>query len=112
MTRPKSARLRCRVRVEAETRTSNGQGGYVTSWALFGKRWAQKIPLRGDEDPQAGGVRTISTARFVIHNMPGLTTQHRLVEANAGTIWNIRAVMDPDGMGDRLELTCESGVAT
>lgn len=104
--------LGCRVRVEQEVRTPNGQGGYTTEWMPIATLWAKKVPMRGDEALRDNVVRSTSTARFIIRFRRDVTPLHRLVEIADGKQWNIRAVDDPYGKRDRLELTCESGVPT
>lgn len=104
--------LDLRVRIEAETRVSNGQGGHVTQWALVKEVWSRKRPLRGDETVREGIIRATASARFTIRYRAGVTTEHRLVEKRAGTVWNIRSADDPDGGREQLDLVCESGVPT
>lgn len=100
-----------RVRIEAEGRVSNGQGGFITGWTEFKTVWARKRPLRGDETVRESIVRSVSVARFTIRYRAGVTTKHRLVEKD-GTIWNIRSVDDPNGGREQLDMVCESGVPT
>lgn len=104
--------LNTRIRIEAETRTPNGQGGYTTNWSKVATVMAKKIPLRGDEVTRDSLTRAVSSARFVIRFRSDVTPLHRLVEIAGGKIWNVRSVDDPFGRRDRVELNCESGVAT
>lgn len=105
--------LRTRVRIEAETRSPNGQGGFTTAWTPIGAPvFAEKIPMQGDEVLRETIVNATKKARFVIRFRTDVTPAHRLVEVIAGTVWNIRAVDDPYDMRDRLWLAAESGVPT
>ncbi|MYL99568.1 head-tail adaptor protein [Novosphingobium sp. FGD1] len=54
--------LRSRIRVEAESKVPNGQGGFTSDWSPVVIVWAKKVPLRGDEmtregDQQGGNPR-------------------------------------------------------
>lgn len=106
-----ASRLRTLVRIEYEKLTDNGRGGRKTKWMPLTKAWAEKIPMRGDEVLQDSVQRSVSTARFVIRHHDGVTTKHRLVEDASGKMWDIKVIDDPYGRRDRLELTCESGLA-
>ena len=110
--------LRSRIRFEAMSRVSNGQGGSDSVWSPINVTpvvSAQKIPLRGDEITRDSIVRSVSVTRFVIRHRGDITTGHRLFEVrmvggeyvDVGGPWNIKRVDDPHGRRDRLELDCE-----
>lgn len=117
-----SGELRSRVRIEAEERVPNGQGGFHTQWSPVATVWAKKVPLRGDEMTRESVTRSVSFARFVIRPLRAVTTKHRLVEVRKtrdaydiiGGPWDIKRIDDPYGRGDRLEIDCEwiMGVTT
>tara|TARA_R110000782_G_scaffold17953_1_gene49856 strand:- start:76 stop:414 length:339 start_codon:yes stop_codon:yes gene_type:complete len=111
MERLRSSELKHRIRIEAETREPNGQGGYTKGWAPHVSLWAKKIPLRGDEVTKDSIVRAVSTARFAIRHRSDITPLHRLVEVRSGRVWNIRSADDPYGNRDRLEIVAETGLA-
>ena len=110
-----SGDLRNRVRIEAEGRMPNGQGGFTTAWAPVAVVWAKKVPLRGDEITRDSVQRAVSYSRFIIRFRDDVTVKHRLVEVKksgddyvvTGGPWDIRRVDDPFGRRDRLELDCE-----
>lgn len=107
--------LRSRIRVEAEGKVPNGQGGFKSDWSPVVIVWAKKVPLRGDEMTRESVTRSVSFARFVIRPLQVLTTKHRLVEVRKsgddyeviGGPWDIKRIDDPYGRGDRLEIDCE-----
>lgn len=110
--------MRSRVRIEAATRVSNGQGGYDTVWSPVATTpivSAQKVPLRGDEITRDSIVRSVSVARFIIRHRGDISTGLRLFEVrivggtyeDIGGPWNIKRADDPFGRRDRLELDCE-----
>jgi SPP1 family predicted phage head-tail adaptor len=105
-----------RVTIQAETRTSNGQGGYVTAWAdLAGNPtvWAAVRGLSGGEALTAGVQRSVQQWRVIIRRRADITTRHRLRWDNAGTyiVMDIKAAMPlPDQPRDFTLLVCESGL--
>ena len=110
--------MRSRIRIEAMSRVSNGQGGSDTVWAPIAATpvmSAQKIPLRGDEITRDSIVRSVSVTRFIIRHRGDIGVGHRLFEVrniggtyeDIGGPWNIKRVDDPFGRRDRLELDCE-----
>lgn len=108
----KAGDLRTRISVEHEVRQPNGQGGWTTAWVELFPAFAKKVPLRGDEISRDNMKRSVSTARFIIRYREDVTTKHRLIEQASGKTWNIRSIDDPFSRRDRVELDCESGVAT
>ena len=108
----KAGELRSRITIQQELRESNGQGGWETAWAPVATMSAKKIPLRGDEISRDNIQRSVSKARFVIRFRNDISTKHRLIEIGTGKVWNVRSIDDPFGRRDRVELDCESGVAT
>jgi SPP1 family predicted phage head-tail adaptor len=103
-------RLNKRVLIEAEGRTPNGQGGWVTAWAALPARpnvWAEIIGLSGDEALKAGVERSIQQWRVTILSRDDVTTGHRLT--HRGQVFDIKSAMPDPKADDAMLLICETG---
>lgn len=104
----RAGRRRHRLVLEAETRESNGQGGYTTVWAAVGKPIrAEVIGLSGDEAISAAVTRSVQQWRITFLKRPGVTTKHRLREG--AVLYDIKSVMEDPRDAQALVLICETG---
>jgi SPP1 family predicted phage head-tail adaptor len=104
-----AGRLRERVAIEAETRRSNGQGGWVTGWSTIARRVpAEIIALSGDEALRLGVERSSSQYRVTLRKRGGLTAKNRLQWNDQ--VMDIRSVQPhPKEPNSLLLLVCEIG---
>lgn len=101
--------LRHRVTIEQPVLVADGQGGYTKSWSTFATVWARMIPASGSENASTGQQVSEINYRVTIRPLAGVTNAMRLNWG--GRVFNIRSVMDPDGMEASLVLNVEEGVA-
>lgn len=100
--------LRDEVTLEAEDRTDNGQGGFVSSWSPVTTMSANLVALTGDEALQNGIQRSTATYRVTIRRRDTITAQHRLKWR--GTILAIHSVLQhPRWPQEAMLLICEIG---
>jgi SPP1 family predicted phage head-tail adaptor len=105
----KAGALRERVTIEAETRTSNGQGGYKTGWTAFARAVpAEIIALSGDEALRLNIERSTSQYRVRMRRRAEIDAEKRLLWK--GQVMAIKSVVpDPKEPQAMLLLTCEIG---
>lgn len=96
------------VDIEQETRASNGQGGYTTSWAKLSDEWTKIVGLSGDEALLAGVQRSVQQWRVIMRRRDDVKPKHRLVWG--AVVLDIKAVMPyPQDPRAFILLMCESG---
>ena len=103
-------KLRNRVTIQQEGKTSDGQGGYSLGWTALDTVWCRITPIRGEERIQAGGLESSVTHRARIRYRSDVTAGMRLLLGS--TAYNIRAVLNPDERKQYLLMDVEEGVAT
>ena len=109
-----SSLLRHRLTLQEEVQTGDDAGGYVRSWEDVTDVWAQIIPaksssLRGAENLFAAQLQASTSHLITLRYRNDITASHRLIFESR--VFNIRAIADPDGKRERLELLVEEGVA-
>lgn len=105
-----SGRLNRRLTIQEETRQSNGQGGFTTSWSDVKTVWAEVVGLSGDEALAAGIERSVQQWRITIRRRP-VTTKNRLIGKSTmflGRIFNVKSVMPDPKADDATLLICET----
>lgn len=102
-----------RVRIQAETRTPNGQGGYTTTWmdvTAPATVWANVVGLSGAETVNSTVERAVTRWRVTMRRNDRVTPRHRLLWREL--VLNIVSAMplpeDPRGF---TLLVCESGLS-
>jgi len=96
------------VDIEQETRVSNGQGGYTTSWEKFSDEWTEIVGLSGDEALLAGVQRSVQQWRVIMRRRDDVKPKNRLIWGD--TTLDIKSVMPlPQEPRDFILLICESG---
>jgi head-tail adaptor len=106
-------KLRERVRIERETRTPDGGGGFTVGWLTVAVRWAAVEPLKGLERLQAMQLEAANLYKVTLRNeCPEITAANRLVWITGGGLaLNIRdAAVTGRGEPFRV-LIAEAGVA-
>jgi len=102
---PAIGALRRRITVEALSGTPDGAGGIVSAWTTFATLWAAIVPRRGSEAFDGGRVEGRVTHDVWIRPRTDIIPGHRI---RLGTrFFNIRAVLVPDQIVNRMRLVCE-----
>ena len=107
-----TSQLRQRITIEEPTETPDGAGGYTTSWSTLTSIWAHIEPLSrssGNERFVEGQLQDRTRWRIAIRYRDDITPKMRAVYGSR--LFNIRAVIDPDGMQRELVLIAEEGEA-
>lgn len=78
--------LRELVTVQQQVRTSDGQGGYTTTWSRVRDMFCEIRPLRGMELLQAQALNAHITHRLTTRWQPGLSPAHRVLRRNGSTL--------------------------
>lgn len=103
-----------RIRLEAETRTPDGGGGWTISWSEIATVWARVLPISAREALRAGQLEAAGMYRVTIRNRrdisPGAAMRIVWV-TNGDMVLNIRQAADPGARAQVRELVAESGVA-
>ena len=84
------------VTIQVATRTSDGQGGYTTSWTSTYYEWAQVTYLSGSRVLDSGGVNYRVSAELIMRKrldtpvVYTLSVDHRLYfDSSYWTIWSV-----------------------
>jgi SPP1 family predicted phage head-tail adaptor len=70
--------------IQAATRTSDSQGGFVPTWADVSNEWFRVVPLNGSRTLDNGGVTYRYAAEFYANKFSAAYT---ITEANR-IVWN------------------------
>ena len=105
--------LRARVKIQRKTQASDGMGGWNETWSAGDDLWAMWKPMSGNERVQAMrvspslSVKAVTRFRGNDDGAPYYSAEDRV--QYRGRTYNIKAVIDVDGMQDWLELMLEEG---
>lgn len=102
--------LRRRCRIEQETRSADGGGGFTISWTEVCTVWAKVWPVISREALSAERLEARVDTLIVIRYRAGLNAGMRATVD--GVSYQIHGVIDPQSRREWLELNCQSGVAT
>lgn len=99
-------RLSRKLELQSLSRTPDGSGGFVSSWASLGIHWAAVEPGRGRLEAGDGYARTKASYRITIRSVPPLSVARpragqRFREGER--VYLIRAVAEAT---DARHLTC------
>lgn len=105
--------LRARVKIQRKTQASDGMGGWTETWSRGDDLWALWKPMSGSERVRAMGIEPTLAVKAVIrfrgdeNGAPYYSAADRLTYR--GRTYNIKTVIDVDGMQDWLELMLAEG---
>ena len=105
--------LRQRVTIQSKTQVADGMGGFTETWSAGNDLWAMWQPSNGTERVQAMGIEPTVSVKAVIrfrgdgNGAPYYSAEDRLTFR--GRTYNIKAIIDVDGMQDWLELSLAEG---
>jgi SPP1 family predicted phage head-tail adaptor len=97
------------IRIEKETRTSDGAGGFTRSWALVASVAAAVQPIAATEREDRGAVRAVGQLRFTIYRRADVTETMRLTWN--GVTYYIAAIDHDANDALFMVLLAEKGVA-
>ncbi len=99
------------VTLQRLTRTSDGMGGGVETWADVGLIWCDIKPLRASEAERQGAVRSLSVYQFSADAMSvkakAASPSDRLVWQ--GRAYNIRELRTPKSAMPDIDIIAETG---
>lgn len=102
--------LRELVSIEAESRVSNGQGGFTATWAEIDLVNANVVGMSGNEALRAGIERASTQYRVTIRKPSAVTAKNRL--RWNGQVMSIHSSMPhPNYPTEAILLLCETGSA-
>ena len=103
-----SGELDQRVTFRRESKTDDGMGGSVTTWADIATVWAKVRPMTGNEREHSDGLNATASCLIIIRARNDV--DETCVVVHSGTTYNIRfAKHEPRSRF--LALECERGVA-
>ena len=109
---PKYAKIHYdkRISIEAESRVSDGAGGFTKSWAVTHSAWAYIAPVSGQERWRAQQMETPITHKIIMNYQSGITTAHRIVYDSR--VFNISEVLNIEENNIMLEIMAIENTAT
>ena len=105
-----SGKLKHRINIQRETKTSDGAGGASITWNTIAQPWAYIKPRSGNERFQAMRLESDITHRIYMRYRTDFNAADR-IEYN-GRIMQIRAIVNIEELNDWLELYVDEGPAT
>ncbi|MEP3844786.1 MAG: phage head closure protein [Paracoccaceae bacterium] len=107
-------RLNRRLTLENATRTSDGAGGFVESWASLGVLWASVLPRTGRDSETAEAPVSAVSFKIVVRAAPIGHVQRPVAEQrfrDGSRLFQIRAVTEFDVEGRYLTCFADEEVA-
>jgi SPP1 family predicted phage head-tail adaptor len=86
--------MKFRVTIQSETQSSDGQGGFTSSWVDGDTVWASIEPLKGWERMQAQQMQTPVTHKLVMRYRSDVTTETRLKYGSR--LFQVKEVINQD----------------
>lgn len=102
----KAGRLRERITIEKAQTARGSMGGETVTWVTDRQRWAEVLPLRGDEREIGGALRQIATHKVRLRHYVPPTDKIR-VKRSDGSLLQVVAVLDPDARKRETVLMCQ-----
>lgn len=105
--------LRNRIKIQSKTQVADGMGGWTESWSAGDTVSALWTPRTGSEAVDAQGLApTVSVTAIIrfrgnAEGAPYYSAEDRV--AYRGRTYNIKAIMDVDGMQQFLEMRLVEG---
>jgi SPP1 family predicted phage head-tail adaptor len=96
--------LRHRLAIERMSRSADGSGGAVASWAVIATAWGAIEALQGGEDFAADAVQGEARYRITMRYREDIGPADRLRFDER--VFEIVSAADPDGRKRRLMCTC------
>ena len=97
------------IRIERETRTGDGAGGFTRAWTLVAIVAASAQPIAATEREDRGAVRAVGQTRFMIYRRADLSETMRITWR--GQIYHIAAIDHDANDALFMVLLAEKGVA-
>ena len=104
------ATFKDRIKLQAITQTTDGQGGYTDAWTDVATVWASIEQKSQQEAYYAMQMESPATHRFTMRFLIGITTKHRV--AFGTRTFNITRVNNVQEANAFLEIDAVEGVAT
>lgn len=104
MSRPRIGALRHRFVLETATRTPDGGGGAVVTWALVAEMWGDLAPASGAEAVVAESIS--GRVSHVMHMRHRSDVAPAMRLRSGARVLDIVAVLDVDGRGRFLKCFC------
>lgn len=104
-----SGRLRTRVDIQQPVRTPDRAGGVTQHWSTMTTVWAEVLPISGKEVFEQMKLQSKISHKITIRYRAGVTGGMRLKAG--GTLYLIKAIINPRNLNESLELYCEETAA-
>lgn len=105
----RAGKLRHPVKIEQSTESQDEYGAVVLTWTTLASVWAAIEPIRGRERFEAQHHAIEEDTRIRIRYRSDVTAEERVVD-RAGQVYDIKGVLDVDGLGEELHLQCQRQV--
>lgn len=105
--------LRTRLTISRATQSSDGMGGFSTTWADLGQVMADVRSLKGGEEVQAARLNAVENLQIKVRAdalTRSLTAQDRL--SDGSQILNVKWVGDLEGRGRWIDIIAQAGGLT
>jgi SPP1 family predicted phage head-tail adaptor len=103
-------KMRHRIKIQSRDTTSDGAGGYSSSWDEFDEIWAYMKPASARENFKGMQIAEEKSYEFTIRYQSGISAGQRLKYGSR--LFNIKSVLNRDERNRYLDILAEEGVAT
>lgn len=100
--------MKHRITIETPTRSTDGIGGFTSTWATFASAWASITPVAAREDFHASRLEHRVTHKIMIRYVASVTSNMRVVFGSR--TFQIKGIKNLEERNRFLELKCEEGV--
>lgn len=98
--------MRQRITVQNPTDTADAYGQMIESWGAAVSLWAQVVEQAKDEAKEEDGQVRVQRIQVTLRWGATVSTRSRLTYRS--TVYQVKSLIDPDGLRARLMLDCEA----
>ncbi len=98
-------RLRARVSVQNPTDTADAFGQMIETWGAGTSLWAQVTEMAVSETKEEEGQVRVQRIQVLLRWGATVSTRSRITYRSA--VYQVKSLIDPDGLRARLQLECE-----
>jgi SPP1 family predicted phage head-tail adaptor len=98
--------MRQRITVQNPTDTADDYGQMIESWGAAVSLWAQVVEQAKDEAKEEDGQVRVQRIQVTLRWGATISTRSRLTYRS--TVYQVKSLIDPDGLRARLMLDCEA----
>ena len=101
-----AGKYRHRIQLQQATETRDATGGVTRTWTTIVTRWAEILPLRGDERFAAAQTEAATNVKIRIRYYSAIDTTWRIYWPENGKYYNIESIVNIGERNFAMEINC------